>query len=202
MFPFRCSRLNDSISNELRTPSVTMPTRLSSAWVTLINIIFGMKTLPPPHNQPPRSPAVRLALHRITHTVRRAGAQLRVIPDTGDGWLLLPRSVVIERAVTLREGGLDAVLQRALTPGDALRGMPRDAVEERPDHPTPTQTHVLVSLIDEQLHHHQLIHRQQRHALRERGDGSDELLRRHRPVDQSDALGSRAIDRVAGEQQA
>src|SRR6185295_14374630 len=64
MFPFRCSRLNDSISNELRTPSVTIPTRLSSAWVTLINIIFGMKPLPPLQ---PRSPAVRLVLHAFLH---------------------------------------------------------------------------------------------------------------------------------------
>src|SRR5512139_1569074 len=46
MLPFRCSLLADSISNDVRTPLVTIPTRLSSACVMLMSIVFDIQTLP------------------------------------------------------------------------------------------------------------------------------------------------------------
>src|SRR4030095_8977795 len=46
MLPLRCSRLRDSISNDSRTRALRISTPLSSEWVTLISMIFGIKSPP------------------------------------------------------------------------------------------------------------------------------------------------------------
>src|SRR5215813_14465592 len=46
IFPLRCSRLRDSISNDSSTPPLMIPTRLSSEWVTFTSMTFGIKTPP------------------------------------------------------------------------------------------------------------------------------------------------------------
>src|SRR5215467_11417727 len=59
MLPLRCSRLRDSISNDSSTPSLMIATRLSSEWVTLISMIFGIKAPPAASRDGGHAPVAR-----------------------------------------------------------------------------------------------------------------------------------------------
>src|SRR6266403_4371661 len=84
MLPFRCSRLKDSISNDSSWPFSTIPTRLSSAWVTLISMIFGIWC-----SAPPRRPGFK-----SYHAATARGQELV-------GWTAGPYPRLRERAAAI-----------------------------------------------------------------------------------------------------
>src|SRR3989304_482127 len=67
MLPLRCSRLRDWISRDSSWPSSTIPTGLSSAGVTLINMVFDIQP------SPPRGGAERHQKHRARIDGRQIG---------------------------------------------------------------------------------------------------------------------------------
>jgi hypothetical protein len=79
--------------------------------------------------------------------------------------------------------------------------VPRDAVEEDPQRLRRRQALRPERLIDQLLHHHELVHRRQRDPLHELLEAFVELCRGRRLDREAPVERRRAVDQVAGEQQ-
>ncbi len=77
--------------------------------------------------------------------------------------------------------------------------MARDSIEERADELRRPQPHILVSLVDQQLAHRQLVGRDRRELARHLVDNRRQLLRRNRLRSEADALRFATRERFTGE---
>src|SRR5438270_7744967 len=72
---------------------------------------------------------------------------------------------VAEGVVALADGLPESGLRGTSLEGVALRGVPGDPVEDRPEHLCRVKALRVEGLVDEQLHHHQLVDRQAGDAM-------------------------------------